>query len=202
MPKNLGNKIQIIITNIMNNEEQDNDSDAKLLRESAEEQLKLNQKKSGTFDTEPDVARLLHELQVHQIELEMQNEQLRQSYEETESALKKYTMMYDLAPIGFYTLDKSGNILELNFKGAELLGERRFSLVNTNFKLFVSDESKPIFNEFFNKVFSKIHKESCQVQLGYNNTPLSKVFMEGVVIGRDMNCLLSVFDISTIEARF
>jgi len=185
----------------MNNEEQDYHSDAQLLRIRAEEQLKLNQHKSETSETEPDITRLLHELQVHQIELEMQNEELRQSYEETESALKKYTMMYDLAPMGYYTLDKSGNILELNFKGAEILGERRFSLVNSNFKLFISDESKPVFNEFFNKVFSRIHKESCQVQLGYNNIPLSNVYMEGVVIGKDMNCLLSVVDISNIKTR-
>jgi len=80
------------------------------------------------------------------------------------------------------------------------LGDRRFSLVNSNFKLFVAEESKEVFNEFLNKVFSRIHKESCQVQLGYSNTPLSNVFIEGVVIGKDMNCLLSVVDISNLRA--
>ena len=183
----------------MNNDEQDYQSDAELLRIKAEEKLKLNQQKSGIIENESDVKKLLHELQVHQIELEMQNEELRQSYEETELALKKYTMLYDLAPMGYYTVDKSGTILELNFKGAQILGDRRFSLVNSNFKLFVAEESKVVFNEFLDKVFARIHKESCLVQLGYNNTPLSKVFIEGVVIGRDMNCLLSVVDISNFN---
>ena len=144
----------------MNNEGLDYHSDAQLLRIKAEEQLKLNQKKTGVFETEPDIKKLLHELQVHQIELEMQNEELREANESTELALKKYTMLYDLAPMGYFTLDKTGTILELNFTGAEMLGDRRFSLINSNFKLFVSDASKLVFNDFLNKVFSRIQPGS------------------------------------------
>src|SRR5664279_5669642 len=137
----------------MSNEELDF-SDAQMLRKIAEEQLKVKHKKIVQPELEVDVKKLLHELQVHQIELEMQNEELRQAYETAEAALKKYTLMYDFAPIGYFTLDSEGNIHELNFTGADMLGDRRFSLVNSNFKLFVSDDSKPGFINFFSKVYT------------------------------------------------
>jgi PAS domain-containing protein len=182
----------------MNNEENASYAEAQLLRIKAEEHLKLKQEETGITDAEPDVKKLLHELQVHQIELEMQNEELREANATTELALKRFTMLYDLAPTGYFTLEENGTICELNFTGAKMLGERRFGLVNSNFKLFVSEESKVDFNEFIHKVFSGNYKESCVVQLGYSTNLLSRVYMEGVVTGDDKNCLLSVIDISNL----
>lgn len=183
----------------MNNENL-GQANAKLLRQKAEEQLKL---KPTTVDSEVDynLKKLLHELQVHEIELEMQNEELRESNAATEIALKKYTMLYDLAPMGYFTLEQNGNIIELNFTGAEILADKRFSLVNSNFKLFVSDESREVFNDFLNRVFSSNYKENCEVQLGYIDKPLKYIYMEGVSIGDDHNCLLSVVDISGIKTK-
>lgn len=145
---------------------------------------------------ETDAIKLLHELQVHQIELEMQNEELIKANESAETALKKYTMLYDFAPMGYFTLDEVGNICELNFTGAEILGDKRFSLVNSNFKLFVAEDSRAIFDRFFSKIYSKKGKESCELKLGYDGNPLCTVYMEGVVTGDDSNCLLSVVDIT------
>ena len=183
----------------MNNQEKDSNTEAQLLRIKAESELKMQQKKASITENELDVKKLLHELQVHQIELEMQNEELRQANESTELALKRFTMLYDLAPMGYFTLDQNANICELNFTGAEMLGERRFSLINNNFKLFIADESKLTFSEFFSKVFSSNYKESCVVQLGYGNNLMSRVYMEGVVTGDDSNCLLSVVDITNLQ---
>ena len=179
----------------MNNEEQ-NLTDAQMLRMKAEEQLKEKQKKAGKPIIEADMKKLVHELQVHQIELEMQNEELRQAYETAETALKKYTLLYDLAPMGYFTLDSEGSISELNFTGADMLGDRRFSLVNSNFKLYISEQSLPVFNRFFSKVHASKAKESCEVMLGYDNNTLCYVYMEGIVIDDDRKCLLSVVDIS------
>jgi PAS domain-containing protein len=145
---------------------------------------------------ETDAIKLLHELQVHQIELEMQNDELIQANATAEAALKKYTMLYDFAPMGYFTLDPDGSIFELNFTGAEMLGDKRYSLVNTNFKLFVSEDSRPVFDKFFSKIYSKKGKESCEVKLGYNGNPLCSAYMEGIVTGDDKKCLLSVVDIS------
>jgi PAS domain-containing protein len=143
-----------------------------------------------------DLKKILHELQVHQIELQMQNEELRQANETAEVALKKYTLLYDFAPMGYFTLDSDGTICDLNFTAAEMLGEKRFSLIETNFKLFVSGSSKPVFGEFLRKVFAGNAKESCELILGYDDTPLGIVYMEGIVTGEDKKCLLSVMDIS------
>ncbi|MDP1622659.1 MAG: PAS domain-containing protein [Bacteroidales bacterium] len=179
----------------MNNEDQ-NLTDAQMLRMKAEKQLKEKQVKMDKPVTETEGKRILHELQVHQIELEMQNEELRQANETAETALKKYTMLYDFAPMGYFTLDADGGICELNFTAAEMLGDKRFALINSNFKLFVAEESKPVFNDFFKKVHAGLGKESCKVMLGYDNNPLCHVYMEGIVTGDDQRCLLSVVDIS------
>src|SRR5690606_9224165 len=135
-------------------------------------------------------------LQVHQIELEMQNEELQQAYEKAETALKKYIMIYELSLIGYFTLDADGTICDLNFTGAEMLGDRRFSLIDSNFKLFISEESRTVFNDFFRKVYTSNSKESCKVMLGYDNKPLCQVYMEGVVTEDEQKCLLSVVDLS------
>ncbi len=182
----------------MINEEMDY-TDAHMLREKAEEKLKVEKNTSGKLQKEADVKRLIHELQVHHVELEMQVEELRNAYEVSEVALKKYTMLYDFAPMGYFTLDADGSIRELNFTGAEMLGDRRFSLVNSNFKLFVSDKSKPVFNEFFRKVCTSNFKESCEIMLGYDNQPSRAVYMEGIATGDERQCLLSVVDFTNFQ---
>ena len=174
-------------------------TNAQMLRLKAEEKLKEKKKKSDLDAVEIEAQKLLHELQVHQIELEMQNEELKQAYIRAETALKNYTMLYDLSPMGYFTINSDGSIIELNFTGADMLGQRRFSLINSNFKLFVSENSLPVFNKFLSKVYASNVKESCEVMLGYDTTPLCMAYMEGIVTGDDRNCLLSVVDISAFR---
>lgn len=181
----------------MSNEKK-NLTDAQILRLKAEEKLK-GKKKTARIGIEANVKKLLHELQVHQIELEMQNEELHEANETAEAALRKYTMLYDFAPLGYFTLEKDGSISELNFTGAEMLGDKRFSLVNSNFKLFISESSQSVFNKFFSKVFTSDSKESCEIMFGYDGKPLCSVYMEGVVVGDDRKCLLSVVNISAFK---
>jgi PAS domain-containing protein len=173
-------------------------TDAKLLRQKAEEKLKNNQETKKTV-LEADIKRLLHELQVHQIELEMQNEELRQANETAEAALKKFTMLYDFAPMGYFTVNRDGCIYELNFTGAEILCDKRFSLINSNFKLFITEEFLPVFNDFFRRIFNSKAKESCEVVLGYEDNILCPVYIEGIVTGNNGRCLLSVLDISEFK---
>jgi hypothetical protein len=87
----------------------------------------------------------------------------------------------------------------LNFTAAEILDEKRFSLLGSNFKLFVSDDSKPVFNQFFSKVFKCKAKQTCEVKLGYDNKSLCLVHMEGIVIGVEPKCQLSVVDITSFK---
>lgn len=182
----------------MSNEEK-NFTNASMLRKKAEELLKSKQIKVAGAALEADTKKLLHELQVHQIELEMQNEELREANEIAENALKKYTMLYDFAPMGYFTLSPDGSIVDLNFTAAEILNEKRFALLNTNFKLFVAEEYKPLFNKFLSDVQLSNKKESCELILGYDNNTLCNVYLEAVVTGAEKNCLLSVVDISSFK---
>jgi len=182
----------------MRNDERDV-TNTRLLRIEAERLLNENQIAADRLIIETDTKKLVHELQVHQIELEMQNDELRQAYLTAETALKKYTMLYDLAPMGYLTLDRNGTISELNFTAAEMIGERRFSLENTNFKLFVSEKSKPVFNQFFHKVYTSNSKESCEIVLGNDNNPLCQVYLEGIVSDDNYLCLLSLVDVSNFR---
>lgn len=176
-------------------------ADDKTLRSKAEEKLKEDEQRKAILDGEADMKKLLHELQVHQIELEMQNEELKLAREAAEAALKNYTLLFDLSPMGYFTLDSQGSICELNFTGAEMLGERRFSLLNSNFKLFISDESGEVFNMFLEKIYSTYARESCEVQLKSQQNPSLTVYIEGIVTEEDQKCFISVFDVSRFIAK-
>lgn len=179
----------------------ENLTEKQLFRLKAEEILKKNQKKAGDSISESDTKKLLHELQVHQIELEMQNEELQDAYQTMEKALEKYTMLYDFAPAGYFTLDKDSMICDVNFTGAEMLGERRFALSGANFRLFVSEDSKSAFDNFFRKVYAGHSKESCALKLVSEEKPLSLFYAEGVVTGDDRKCLLALVDIGDLKSR-
>jgi PAS domain-containing protein len=80
-----------------------------------------------------DAGRLVHELQVHQVELELQNQELRNALEQVEESRTKYSDLYDFAPVGYLTLDEKGTIKEANLTVTPQLGIDRSSLINTPF---------------------------------------------------------------------
>src|SRR6202035_1737073 len=126
------------------------------------EQHQSQRKVTGTERTTHDTQRLVQELQIHQIELEMQNEQLEQARGETEAALERYTDLYEFAPSGYFTLDRNGTIRQANLTGAGLLGVDRSRLVNRRFGLFVAENSRPAFGAFVAKVFATQSRETCE----------------------------------------
>ena len=99
------------------------------LRRRAKAQLRKqrrNQKPEVTGqESEADAPRTLHELQVHQIELELQNTELQAARDRLEVQLEKYTDLYDFAPVGYFSLDERGVIREVNLTGAAMLGVER-----------------------------------------------------------------------------
>ena len=93
----------------------------------------------------PEEARqVLHELRVHQIELEMQNEELRRIQEELEAARARYFDLYDLAPVGYLTVSEQGLILEANLTAAKMLGVTRGTLVKQPLSRFILPEDQDI----------------------------------------------------------
>jgi PAS domain S-box-containing protein len=109
--------------------------------------------------------RLLHELEVHQIELEMQNAELRESRDEVEAALDRYTDLYDFAPVSYFSIDESGLIAEVNLTGADLVGIDRSRLVGLEFRRFVAPASRPAFTTFLSEVFEESQRQGCEVSL-------------------------------------
>ncbi|MEO5799243.1 MAG: PAS domain-containing protein [Gemmatimonadales bacterium] len=92
-----------------------------------------------------DTLELIHELRVHQIELELQNEELRSTQESLEASRSRYFDLYDLAPVSYFTLSEDGAILEVNLTGARLLDVGRAALVGRPLKLFILPEDQDIF---------------------------------------------------------
>src|SRR6185369_1669210 len=92
------------------------------LRRHAEERLQAKTAELRPPWTEEETRRLVHEFEVYRIELEMQNAELRQTRDELEAALEKYTELFDFAPLGYFTLDGEGEIRAVNLTGAGLLG--------------------------------------------------------------------------------
>ena len=95
--------------------------------------------------TPEEIRRTLHELRVHQIELEMQNDELRRGEEELEASRAKYFDLYDLAPVGYFTVDGKGLILEANLRGADLLGVERKRLVKQPLPRHIVREDQDIY---------------------------------------------------------
>jgi signal transduction histidine kinase len=169
---------------------------AENLRQKAEDLLKKNETKSADLYHESDNLKLIHELHVHRIELELQNEELKQANDQAERISEKYTELYDSAPIGYFTLSKEGYITELNLVGALMLHKERSQLKNRIFSVFVSNDTKPVFKLFRETIFSSFALGSCEIILLTDGFLPLHVNLTGIVTKDGNNCLLTVADIT------
>jgi len=113
-----------------------------------------------------DVAlRALHELRVHQIELEMQNEELRRTQEELEFSRARYFDLYDLAPVGYFTLSEKGLILEANLTAAKLLGVARNALVKQPLSRFILPADQDIHYQHRKQLLATGASQSWEMRL-------------------------------------
>jgi PAS domain S-box-containing protein len=175
----------------------DNKPDAAMLRQKAEELLTTHKDVIHRISMdEVDKLKLIHELEVHQIELEMQNEELLLAKEKAEIVEEKYIGLYDFAPFGYLTLSRDGKILELNFAAAKMLGNERLYLINRTFALFVSEKKRPTFTLFFHKVFTGIEKETCDLTLETVGKSPIHIHTEGIVSVNEDQILLTLVDIT------
>ena len=166
------------------------------LRRRAEELLQKRTAETPPSPTEAESLKLLHELQVHQTELEMQNAELRHTRDELETALEKYTDLYDFAPVGYFTLDPEGIIRDANLTGALLLGIERSRLIGRQFEFFLSEESRSVLTALLEKVLDNRDKEVCEVAvLREGDRPLY-VQIQGMSDESGKEARLAVIDIS------
>ena len=112
-----------------------------------------------------EVRQMLHELRVHQIELEMQNEELRRAQGELEASRARYFDLYDLAPVGYFTVSEQGLILEANLTAASLLGVARGALVKQPLTRFILPEDQDIYYRHRKQLFETGAPQVCEMRM-------------------------------------
>jgi PAS domain S-box-containing protein len=164
------------------------------LRLSAESRLQSKAESAVALPVD-DAQKMLHELQVHQVELEMQYEDLREAKSAEEQALYRYTELFDFAPIGYFALYPSSEITQVNLRGASLLGLERSNLIGRRFLIYVTHEHREMFCDFLAKAFETGDKQNCEilVQVGEHTLWLSLEANIGVT---EMDCLVAMSDIT------
>ena len=162
-------------------------SDAAALRRAAEALLdKQAAARAHLQAPAADPAMLLHELQVHQIELEIQNNELRESRAELEAALTLYTQLYDFAPVGYFTLSRHGLIQQTNLAGGRLLGGDRRQVIGRHFADFVAAADRPAFGEMLHRALASRSRESCNLAVVTGERTSNGLFVHiEVVLGAD-----------------
>ena len=134
------------------------------LRHQAEAKLS-EQKQPAPPGAMTETQRLIHELQVHQIELEMQNEELRRTQIELQASQSHYFDIYDLAPVGYLILSEKSMIVETNLTAANLLGMARDLLVHCSFPLFILAEDRIIYHQYWRKLVETSSPQACELRL-------------------------------------
>ena len=156
----------------------------KILRQQAE---KIAQDKPGRVVenlgalSPADAQRVLHDLQVHRIELELQNEELRRAQDALEASRARYFDLYDLAPVGYFTLNEGGLILEANLTGANLLGVARRALVNQPLGRFVVSDDADAYYLNHRQLFRTGEPQAFELRLAKKNGAPFSAWIEATV---------------------
>ena len=112
-----------------------------------------------------EVLRTLHELQIHQIELQLQNDELRRTHTELETLKSRYFDLFDLAPVGYCIISPEGQILEANFTACGLLGTTRAELVGKPFSGFVLPQDRDSFYVLRKLLLDRETTQECELQM-------------------------------------
>lgn len=153
-----------------------------------------------------DTQRLLHDLQVHQAELEAQNDELRRAQQALEESRNRYAELYDFAPIGYLALDDRGTVAQINLTGAAMLGAERAKIQGKSFRSYLAGRHMPAFTEYLDNVFSNTGRARHTTIITRHDGSIVDVRMESVLAHYDgqVYCLSALIDISEqlqLEAR-
>ncbi|QTN32899.1 PAS domain S-box protein [Akkermansiaceae bacterium] len=174
-----------------NNEDTDAD-----LRRRAERRAKETTAKPAAPNSETDIRRMLHELEVHQIELEMQNAELRRARDDAETQRDLYTDLYDFAPVGYFTLAPDGIIRLANLTGSLLAGVDRAKLAGRAFSLLLSPDMRADFKAFLEKAFWEGSRQSIDTVITSGSAPPRIVNIKVLSSANGEECSAVVMDIT------
>lgn len=149
------------------------------------------------------IQRLVHLLQVHQIELEHQNQELRISQEELEASRNQYVNLFDFSPVPYLALTMSGKIMAVNLIAGKMLGYDRKMLMGKQFLSFVPLANRSIFNTLLKNIFTSSKKFSCELNLMNKEKRVFRVRIDGTevndVLQTQRNCLIAVIDLDDFK---
>ena len=166
------------------------------LRHRAEGRLQSQNPPANAPRPAHETQRLLHELQVHQVELTLQNEELQNSQALVEAAVSRYTALYDFAPVAYFTLKSNRVITQANFAGARLLGLARGHLLGKRFESFISSTDRPAFNALIQLVFAAQVHQALEAKLVGKDQPARTVHIEAALSPNGQECHAMVLDIT------
>ena len=140
-------------------------ANAKALRRKAEEKAKTMEPLSLSTQNPEKIKQMIHELQVHQIELEMQNEELRRAQNQIEIDRLRYFDLYDLAPVGYCTISEKGMVSEVNLTLAKMLSEDRHVMINHPFSTYILREDQDIYYLFLKRLLKNGNPQMCELRM-------------------------------------
>ena len=150
--------------------------------------------------SDTNLKKLVHELGTHQIELEIQNEELRRAQMEIESSHRKYSDLYDFSPVGYFTFDKNGLIHEVNLTGAGMLGMEKRFLIGTPILNFIELADREVFRDHLVEVFESQARKTCEISMRRKNGMLFPAQLQSISSDsrerRIDSCRTAVSDIS------
>jgi len=179
------------------------------LRKRAEEILRERSVDLSDLSLE-EAQHLIQELQMHQIEQELQNEELLKAnkelfavQEQLHKARKKYADLYDFAPVGYCTFDKKGQILEANLTAAEQLGVEKTNLINTTFDTYILQEDQDKFSSHLKKTFKTKTRQEDEIRLKRKGNSHFYAQLDSILIQDSEEtpilCRTSIYDITELN---
>jgi two-component system cell cycle sensor histidine kinase/response regulator CckA len=178
-------------------------------RRSTPAPTELRQTAVSRLDSEPPESSvlgrdaLLHELQVHQVELEMQNDELRKAQLELQESRDRYYELYDLAPVGYLTLDPTGKVLEANLTATMLLGVDRDQLLGNRLSRFMTSADGDIFHHYRKRVFSSPRRQACDLKIDSSDGRSFPAHLEAISVsdpeGHRTHCRCVLVDVTELR---
>ncbi|MHB8369944.1 MAG: sensor domain-containing protein [Leptospirales bacterium] len=168
------------------------------LRIAAEKKVALATKEE---DGDPQSKRLMHELQIHQVELDMQNEELRRTQSALEESRNRYMDLYEFAPVGYVTLSREAIVKEINLSGSTLFGVDRNQMLNHRFATFVAPEDREEWYRNFQSVLSHEGEQSFELNLIHSNQTQFQAFVNCLPVSRgEMPVVrIAITDVSALK---
>ncbi|MDB5285651.1 MAG: domain S-box protein [Mucilaginibacter sp.] len=151
---------------------------------------------------EVDIKKLFRELQVHQIEMEMRNDELRRANEELDVERLRFSGIYDLAPVGYFIMDMTGKVEDVNITGATLLGRQKRRIIDFKLQSFITPECIEEFYVFLDRLNTTSTQLNCQLKFFKDDAIVIDAQVEGITINNTLSlkkqCYIAVMDITKL----